>query len=96
MFANRCARSGLMVLSCDAGKYLIDVTATCHITKVKCSEVWCRTRLEFFQKYLSIKNDQFRRLLLFADTSFDLSAANVLTQISTHGRSRRQPAQRLG
>ncbi|CAF4976319.1 unnamed protein product, partial [Rotaria sp. Silwood1] len=31
-----------------------------------------------------------------ADTSFDLSAANVLTQISTHGRSRRQPAQRLG
>ncbi|CAF3340776.1 unnamed protein product [Rotaria sp. Silwood2] len=30
------------------------------------------------------------------DTSFDLSTANVLTQISTHGRSRRQPAQRLG
>ncbi|CAF3711769.1 unnamed protein product [Rotaria sp. Silwood1] len=34
--------------------------------------------------------------LQFADTSFDLSTANVLTQISTHGRSRRQPAQRLG
>ncbi|CAF3711795.1 unnamed protein product [Rotaria sp. Silwood1] len=39
-----------------------------------------------------------KRIILFhvADTSFDLSTANVLTQISTHGRSRRQPAQRLG
>jgi DNA excision repair protein ERCC-3 len=31
-----------------------------------------------------------------ADTSFDLPDANVLIQISSHGGSRRQEAQRLG
>jgi len=31
-----------------------------------------------------------------ADTSFDLPEANVLIQISSHGGSRRQEAQRLG
>lgn len=31
-----------------------------------------------------------------ADTSFDLPEANVLIQISAHGGSRRQEAQRLG
>lgn len=31
-----------------------------------------------------------------ADTSFDLPEANVLVQISAHGGSRRQEAQRLG
>lgn len=30
------------------------------------------------------------------DTSFDLPEANVLIQISSHGGSRRQEAQRLG
>ncbi|CAF1618420.1 unnamed protein product [Rotaria sp. Silwood1] len=50
-----------------------------HIAKIKCDEAWYRTTLEFFKKYLSIKNDQFRRLLLFVDTSFDLFAANGLT-----------------
>lgn len=31
-----------------------------------------------------------------ADTSFDMPDANVLIQISSHGGSRRQEAQRLG
>ncbi len=31
-----------------------------------------------------------------ADTSFDLPDANILIQISSHGGSRRQEAQRLG
>jgi len=31
-----------------------------------------------------------------ADNSFDLPEANVLIQISSHGGSRRQEAQRLG
>jgi superfamily II DNA or RNA helicase len=31
-----------------------------------------------------------------ADTSFDLPEANVLIQISAHGGSRRQEAQRMG
>lgn len=31
-----------------------------------------------------------------ADTSFDLPEANVLIQVSAHGGSRRQEAQRLG
>jgi DNA excision repair protein ERCC-3 len=37
-------------------------------------------------------------MLIFqvADTSFDLPEANVLIQISAHGGSRRQEAQRLG
>ncbi|CAF4308825.1 unnamed protein product, partial [Rotaria sordida] len=77
-----------------------------HIAKVQCGKVWCPMTPEFFQEYVSIKNDQYRRLLLcimnpnkfraFADTSFDLSDANVLIQISSHGGSRRQEAQRLG
>ncbi|CAF0817877.1 unnamed protein product [Rotaria sordida] len=36
-----------------------------HIAKVQCGEVWCRMTLEFFQEYVSIKNDQHRRLLLY-------------------------------
>lgn len=35
-------------------------------------------------------------LLQVGDTSFDLPEANVLIQISSHGGSRRQEAQRLG
>ena len=35
-------------------------------------------------------------LLQVADTSFDLPEANVLIQVSAHGGSRRQEAQRLG
>lgn len=34
--------------------------------------------------------------LQVGDTSFDLPEANVLIQISSHGGSRRQEAQRLG
>lgn len=37
-----------------------------------------------------------RILLQVGDTSFDLPEANVLIQISSHGGSRRQEAQRLG
>ncbi|CAF1244095.1 unnamed protein product [Rotaria sp. Silwood1] len=69
MFANRYAWSGLIVLPCGVN----------HIAEIKCDEAWYRTTLEFLKKYFSIKNDQFRRLLLFVDTSFDLFAANVLT-----------------
>ncbi|CAF1616758.1 unnamed protein product [Rotaria sp. Silwood1] len=46
-----------------------------------------------------LQHDTNIRIIIFsqvADPSFDLSAANVLTQLSTHGGSRRQPAQRLG
>lgn len=35
-------------------------------------------------------------LFQVGDTSFDLPEANVLIQISSHGGSRRQEAQRLG
>lgn len=35
-------------------------------------------------------------VLQVGDTSFDLPEANVLIQISSHGGSRRQEAQRLG
>ncbi|CAF1092401.1 unnamed protein product [Rotaria sordida] len=35
-----------------------------HIAKVQCGEVWCPMTPEFFQEYVSIKNDQHRRLLL--------------------------------
>jgi DNA excision repair protein ERCC-3 len=35
-------------------------------------------------------------MIQVADTSFDLPDANVLIQISSHGGSRRQEAQRLG
>lgn len=35
-------------------------------------------------------------MLQVGDTSFDLPEANVLIQISSHGGSRRQEAQRLG
>ncbi|CAF1125350.1 unnamed protein product [Rotaria sordida] len=38
----------------------------------------------------------YRKISQIADTSFDLSDANVLIQISSHGGSRRQEAQRLG
>ena len=41
--------------------------------------------------YLSLCN-----LLQVGDNSFDLPEANVLIQISSHGGSRRQEAQRLG
>lgn len=34
--------------------------------------------------------------LQVADTSFDLPEANVLIQVSAHGGSRRQEAQRMG
>ncbi|CAF0957967.1 unnamed protein product [Adineta steineri] len=143
-----------------------------HIAKVQCAEVWCQMTPDFFQEYVSVKNDKNRRLLLcvmnpnkfracqfliryherrndkvivfsdsmfaletyakkldkpyicgktsqseriqilqnfqhnprintifvskVADTSFDLPDANVLVQISSHGGSRRQEAQRLG
>ncbi|CAF1649098.1 unnamed protein product [Adineta ricciae] len=143
-----------------------------HIAKVQCAEVWCQMTPDFFQEYVSVKNDKNRRLLLcvmnpnkfracqfliryherrndkvivfsdsmfaletyakkldkpyicgktsqseriqilqnfqhnprintifvskVADTSFDLPDANVLIQISSHGGSRRQEAQRLG
>lgn len=39
---------------------------------------------------------RLRILLQVGDTSFDLPEANVLIQISSHGGSRRQEAQRLG
>ncbi|XP_018409947.1 PREDICTED: TFIIH basal transcription factor complex helicase XPB subunit [Nanorana parkeri] len=62
-----------------------------------------------FSRHLAVcEDDQFRQKLLVqtsadhtlclgvGDTSFDLPEANVLIQISSHGGSRRQEAQRLG
>lgn len=56
---------------------------------------------------MTVQNNQFKiksrgpvyvwlRWLQVADTSFDLPEANVLIQISAHGGSRRQEAQRMG
>ena len=48
--------------------------------------------MRFFYSYLFYSLIQIQ----VADTSFDLPEANVLIQISAHGGSRRQEAQRLG
>ncbi|KAI3387181.1 hypothetical protein SNEBB_005214 [Seison nebaliae] len=53
-------------------------------------------RLKILQNFQF--NDRIRTIFVskVADTSFDLPEANVLIQISSHGGSRRQEAQRLG
>ncbi|CAF4890280.1 unnamed protein product [Rotaria sp. Silwood1] len=68
MFANRYAWSGLIVLPCGVN----------HIAEIKCDEAWYRTTLEFLKKYFSIKNDQFRRLLLLAFDGINLTALREL------------------
>jgi DNA excision repair protein ERCC-3 len=35
-----------------------------HIAKVQCAEVWCQMTPDFFQEYVSVKNDKNRRVLL--------------------------------
>ncbi|KAK7913174.1 hypothetical protein WMY93_013385 [Mugilogobius chulae] len=60
-----------------------------YIAKVQCAEVWCPMSPEFYREYVAIKTKSRRHLI-------DLPEANVLIQISSHGGSRRQEAQRLG
>ena len=45
---------------------------------------------------LSLPKPYLTTVLQVGDNSFDLPEANVLIQISSHGGSRRQEAQRLG
>ncbi|TRY74212.1 hypothetical protein DNTS_002857 [Danionella cerebrum] len=47
-------------------------------------------------KHLRLADGHEKHLAVVGDTSFDLPEANVLIQISSHGGSRRQEAQRLG
>lgn len=52
--------------------------------------------LGYLQRLLYYLLLNFLILIQVADNSFDLPEANVLIQISSHGGSRRQEAQRLG
>jgi len=63
------------------------------------SNGWLRVQSERIQILQNFKyNPKVNTIFVskVADTSFDLPEANVLIQISSHGGSRRQEAQRLG
>ena len=73
--------------------FFADLKDCNHLTvwKVKAKNLWGDQI--FFDIILQINTIFVSKV---ADTSFDLPEANVLIQISSHGGSRRQEAQRLG
>uniref|UniRef100_A0A674H771 General transcription and DNA repair factor IIH helicase/translocase subunit XPB n=1 Tax=Taeniopygia guttata TaxID=59729 RepID=A0A674H771_TAEGU len=68
-----------------------------YIAKVQCAEPTAQgERMQILQNFKH--NPKINTIFIskVGDTSFDLPEANVLIQISSHGGSRRQEAQRLG
>ncbi len=71
-----------------------------YATKLNCPFIFGPTsqaeRLQILQNFQNNPKVNTIFVSKVADTSFDLPDANVLIQISSHGGSRRQEAQRLG